>query len=170
MSTTNHVGNLGEAVVSLLFGRKTGGRYRFGVQFLGAKAQLLDFLIELLDEGGAPFGPYFFVQVKCTEDGDVGGSAPAVFTAAEVSNAQKKLVPVYLAAVRIVDEDSEEVFILAVDSSLEKGIAVVPNFFPLTDNSVRLKIYDEVKHHFDNNPINFVSELTRKARKIGGEN
>src|SRR4051812_2993790 len=38
----------------------------FRPRFLGEKAQTLDYLVELLDAGGAPF---FFVQVKATRQG-----------------------------------------------------------------------------------------------------
>jgi hypothetical protein len=62
----NHLGSLGENIVSLLLQRKLNGCYRFSVRFLGAKAELLDFLVELLDDDGKAYGPHFYLQVKTT--------------------------------------------------------------------------------------------------------
>ncbi|WP_296000175.1 hypothetical protein [Rugamonas sp.] len=164
MSTTNHLGNLGEDVVSLLFRRRIDKVYRFSVTFLGEKAQLLDFMVNLLDDNGSEYGPFFFLQVKTTATiGAPGAGIPATFTAEEVRNARARKVPVYLVAVESGDDDAERIFAIAIDETLKGGVAVVPPIFSLADKATRMRIYDEVHAYFLSEAKIFQSHLTRQA-------
>lgn len=94
MNAVNHLGNLGEDVVSLLFRRKIDDKFRFSVTFLGEKASLLDFMVNLLDDDGTAYGPYFFLQVKATEAiTRPGRLIPARFSAGEVESARGRKAP-----------------------------------------------------------------------------
>ncbi|GJI92739.1 hypothetical protein [Duganella hordei] len=164
MNTTNHLGNLGEDVVSQLFRRKINDVYRFSVTFLGEKTQFLDFIVNLLDGEGAEYGPFFFLQVKTTTKvPGQGRGISARFSAKEVRTACARKVPVYLVAVGCLSDDSEEIFAMAVDASLQGGVAVVPRIFSLSMKETRLRIYDEVHAYFQAEMPVFESQLTRKA-------
>lgn len=164
MHTKNHLGNLGEDVVSLLLSRKIENAYRFSTKFLGEKTQLLDFVVNLLDAKGSEYGPFFFMQVKTTESVTLGGSGiPARFSSAEVRAAQARKVPVYLVAVESLNDDAENVYVLGIDSSLSAGITVVPRLFSLKQHETRTTIYDEVHAYFQLHAQAFQSRLTRGA-------
>lgn len=140
--------------------------FRFSVTFLGAKAQLLDFMVNLLDADGYEYGPFFFLQVKTSGEVDGRKSIPARFSAKEVRRACARKVPVYLAAVGRLSDDFEDVYIIAVDASLQGGIRVVPKIFPLAMKETRLRIYDEVHAYFQSKASTFESLLTRKAHSF----
>ncbi|NYE64141.1 hypothetical protein FHW58_005376 [Duganella sp. 1224] len=164
MGITNHLGNLGEDLVSLLFRRRIDNAYRFSTTFLGEKAQLLDFMVNLLDDSGSAYGPFFFLQVKATNKPSPPGQLiPARFTSDEVKRALARRCPVYLVAVACVDDDSEEVFVIAVETTLTGGVAGVPRLFSLSETGTRLQIYKEVQTHFGSKMASFESLLTRKA-------
>lgn len=164
MSTTNHLGNLGEDIVSLLFSRKIDNAYKFSPTFLGEKAQLLDFMVNLLDDTGSAYGPFFFVQVKTTETRlQPKRSIPARFSAQEVRVAQARKCPVYLVAVASIDDDSEAIFAIAVDASYTNGLAAVPQLFSLLSKEIRMQIYNEVHAYFTSAMPGFASHLTRQA-------
>lgn len=162
--SADNVGALGEDIVAVLFGRKINGKFRFLPQRLGAKFELFDFIVQLLDETESPAGPYFFLQVKSTcEAGDVG-SISAPFTASEVQSAINRRAPVYLVGVRIPDDNGlEDVYALAVDSTLSKGVSVVPRYFSLSKKEVRLEIFDEVMTNFAKSGFAFESNFTRAS-------
>jgi hypothetical protein len=164
VSTANHLGNLGEYVVSLLFRRTVNDVYRFSVTFLGAKAQLLDFMVNLLDANGSEYGPFFFLQVKTSaKQPSRKQGIPARFSANEVSRACARKVPVYLAAVGRLSDDLEDIFIIGVDASLQGGVRRVPKIFSLALKETRLTIHDEVHAYFQFNAPIFESQLTQKA-------
>lgn len=62
MSTTNLLGNFGEGTVAQLLHRRTGGVHQFAARHLGEKAQFLDFIVNLVDEHGTEYGPFFFYK------------------------------------------------------------------------------------------------------------
>ena len=165
MAATNSVGKLGEYVVGTWFGRRLNNKFRFSVAALGEKYELLDFTVDLLDDNEKPFGPHFTVQVKCTsqEVPDAHG-IPAPYPKDAVDAAIKRKVPVYLVGVLLLDDESEEVYILAVDKTAAKtgkGIGSVPRRYSLKEPSVREAIYDEVCKYFDSIEDEFESKLIR---------
>lgn len=169
MHAKNHLGNLGEDLVSLLLSRKIRNAYRFSTKFLGEKAQLLDFMVNLLDAKGFEYGPFFFMQVKTTESVAFGRyGIPARFSSAEVRAAQARKVPVYLVAVESLADESENVYALGIDSGLARGIAVVPRLFSLKQEETRIAIFDEVHAYFQFQAKAFQSRLTRTATAPDG--
>ena len=168
MYAKNHLGNLGEDVVSLLMSRKINGAYRFSTKFLGEKAQLLDFMVSLLDAKGAEYGPFFFLQVKATESVAREANGISVrFSAGEVKAAQARKVPVYLAGVESLSDDDENVGVMGIDVHLLHGVTVVPRLFSLQLQETRQVIYDEVHAYFQSEAKAFVSRLTRDASTLG---
>lgn len=166
MRSKNHLGRFGERVVSLLFQRRINGEYRFWSTFLGEKAEAVDFIVHLLDSKGAPYGPYFFVQVKTTAASPTQGNlVPARFSAGEVEGARARGAPVYLIAVECLDEDSEEVYVLPIDESLPTGVSGVPRIYSLKDKETRLQIYREVHAYFESHPSGFRSALNCESRR-----
>jgi hypothetical protein len=165
VQTSNYVGRFGEDVVSRLLHRRVGGRIRFAARHLGDKAQLLDFIVNLVDEFGKEHGPFFFLQVRTTETvARQRQGIRAKFSSVEVKFVQARKVPVYLAAVVSKGDDCEDVYILGIDGLHEGGVRVVPRLFPLSDESVRLTVYEEVHDYFASGLKVFVSRLT-KGRK-----
>jgi hypothetical protein len=160
MSTEDQLGRLGESIVARLFHLETLGVYRFSCCFLGAKAQL-DFLINLLDENGIEYGPFFFVQVKTTAGIAASSSGvPVRLRGAQMRAAKARKVPVYLAAVSSVDGDLEEVYAIAIDAALQSGVSVVPRLFSLRQEETRLMIFNEVHEYFQSGMKVFKSQLT----------
>lgn len=159
---SDSVGALGEDVVGVLFGRKIEKKFRFLPQSLGAKFELFDFIVQLLDDTEHPYGPYFFLQVKSTCDCHDNASVSAPFSAEEVRRALGRRAPVYLVGVYIPEDgEPEEVFALAVDSNLTKGISVVPRHFSLREKDVRMAIFAEVHSYFESPGSSFSSKLSR---------
>jgi hypothetical protein len=162
VNTANHLGKLGESIVSRLFHLEISGTYRFSTCFLGAKAQF-DLLVNLLDERGLEYGPFFFVQIKTTASLNTARHGiPVRLRASHVKLAKARKVPVYLLAVRSVDGSLEEVYAIAVDGSLTHGLAVVPRLFSLRSEETRLTIYNEVHQYFQSGLKSFTSNLTWK--------
>jgi len=126
---------------------------------------LLDFIVNLVDEFGKEHGPFFFLQVRTTEVvARQRQGIRANFSPLEVKFVQARKVPVYLAAVVSKEDDCEEIYVLGIDGLHEGGVRVVPRLFPLSDESVRLEIYQEVNDYFESGLKIFVSRLT-KGRK-----
>lgn len=154
---TNILGARGEMNVALTMMRDINDKPLFSVKFLGEKAKLLDFVVNLLDDKESEIGPYFMIQVKSTKVAEIEGSIPAKFTAKEVMEAKQRKIPIYLASVAEIKGRTREIFFLAVDSTRNKGVSVVPRLHNL-DCDVTLKaLYDEVKKYHDNQSHNFVS-------------
>jgi len=120
--------------------------------------------VRLLDDTCSAYGPFFLLQVKTTERFlSSGRSIPARFSEEEVASAKASLVPVYLVGVECLDDDTEEVYAIAVDVSLDRGLAAVPKLFSLRKKEIRMMIYREVQDYFNSAPCDFRSALTREA-------
>lgn len=159
---SNLLGNFGEGAVSQLLHRKMAGVHQFAARHLGEKAQLLDFIVNLVDDRGTEYGPFFFLQVRTT----AAIMRPrqgirANFSAREVRLVQARRVPAYMAAVLDKGDGSEEIYILGIDAKQKGGIAVVPRLFPLSEEGVRKAIYREVHGYFESGVKAFMSRLTR---------
>src|SRR5438094_8618833 len=98
MHITNRIGDRGEIAAQMCFARAVDGQYGFEVAFLGAKAQLLDLRVALLDQTGRVFGPHFYVQVKSHRERP-GRRFPCRLSAAEVRSSRAGLVPIYVVGV-----------------------------------------------------------------------
>lgn len=157
---SNRLGRRGEDAVSSIFGRDVLGKPRFSTHFLGEKAELLDFVVNLVDEKEAEIGPFFMLQVKTTKGAHPGKSIDAPFSAAEVAKAVERKVPVYVVAVDAGPRD-EKVYFLAVESTRKGGISTVPRLFNLDCEVTLEELYDEVFHYFMDKPYVFKSKFVR---------
>lgn len=167
MQNSNRLGDFGEDTVSQLLHRRIAGAHPFSVHRLGEKAPTLDFIVNLVDARGHEYGPFFFIQVRTTgRIARAGQGICANFSAHDVALAQARRVPVYLAAVLSTDNNSEEIYVLGIDSAQTGGVRFVPRLFALSDETVRMAIYHEVHAYFDSGVKKFVSRLTRKTGRI----
>ncbi len=168
MAMSNDIlGARGEAAVSTCLMRPLGdsNTAQFRPLFLGEKAELLDFLVLLLDPDERALGPHFFLQVKttaCHTQKDTQSIA-ARFSADEVARIQKWKAPTYLAAVDASKEDREFIYIRGINSDREKGIASVKKAFSLNDKTLRKKLYQEVKGHFDSRDHHFKTSIIQDS-------
>ena len=98
MSTQNAIGDRGESI----FTTRITQYNLFKVYFLGEKAPIVDFLLEILDEQH-PY--YFMVQVKSTELGyNKDGKLKAVVPNDKYVKLVERLVPTYVAGVDVSTE------------------------------------------------------------------
>ena len=98
MVDRNAIGDRGETIFNT---RITEGNM-FKVYFLGEKAPIVDFLLEILDED-KPY--YFMVQVKSTEQGlDRKGFLKAKVPQDKLKKLVRRLVPTYVSGVDIKTE------------------------------------------------------------------
>lgn len=156
------LGERGEYYIGKLFNTRIKGRKWFKPHFLGAKAQLFDFAVNLTNDKGDEFGPFFFLQVKASGIDFLGASINADFSTEEVAKAQERKVPTYLVAVDVSDEETEVAFFTAVESNRKKGFAKVSRQHCLTSQSTRLDLWKEVSDFFDNKTHVFKSKFVRK--------
>jgi hypothetical protein len=163
MNTSNLLGTFGEGAVSQFLHSKINGVYHFSARQLGEKAQLLDFIVNLVDSRGKEYGPFFFLQVRTTAAIALPRQGIRVnFNAHEVKLVQARKVPIYLAAVQDAEGSSAEAYIVGIDAAQRVGVRVVPRLFKLSDEAVRMAIYLEVHAYFESGMKSFVSRLTRK--------
>ena len=148
--TITLLGKRGEYAIGsqLLRPLKDGSHPIFDPCHLGEKAELLDFVVRL-QEDGHPFGPYFFLQVKATGLKPEGGSVRAEFSQEEVTRAQAMKAPVYVAAVDASECNQEKIYIQPIYNGRKKGISRIKTSKPLADVNVLLALYEEVKAHFE---------------------
>ena len=142
MSTANFVGERGEI---LAYARLTDyqglPRPLFRPYFLGAKAQTIDYLVEL-EGAGHVFTPYFFVQVKATAKIE---RQPGRNLRVKVSLKDIKLLVRYPAPTYIlgIEERTEQGFIFAVTPGMMKALSSLPTRHQLTIPTLQA-LYDEV--------------------------
>jgi hypothetical protein len=113
----------------------------FRPRFLGEKAQVLDFLVELL---GTSSPAFFFVQVKATRKGYTKRPPRRLkidLTEEEMRRFASYPAPVYLAG---IDEPQKLAYLLAVLASTQEAIPSFPTSFPL-DCANLARLYDEVR-------------------------
>ena len=142
MSAANFVGERGEA---LAYARLTDyqglPRPLFRPYFLGARAQTIDYLIEL--EGvSQPFTPYFFVQVKATAQ---VGRQPGRNLRVKVSLKDSALLVRYPAPTYIlgIEERTGQGFIFAVTAGTTKALSSLPTRHQMTIPTLQA-LHDEV--------------------------
>jgi hypothetical protein len=159
-SENDDLGARGEDAISTCLRRPLSATQKpqFRPKRLGEKAELLDFVVFLVDDNGKQLGSHFFLQVKTTRDVDANSTA-ASFSADEVRRAQALKTPAYLAAVDASRPDKEAVCVLGIGTSRLKGYASIPKRLSLDDTKVRNALYDEVKAHFDSRVFTFDSKV-----------
>ena len=102
MTSSNAIGDRGESI----FTTRITQENLFRVYFLGEKAPIVDFLLEILDEKN-PY--YFMVQVKSTEKGyNKKGRLKASVPIKKLNKLIDKALPTYIAG---VDLNSEIVYV-----------------------------------------------------------
>jgi hypothetical protein len=115
---TNDIGNRGETI----FASRISANYDFKVYFMGEKAPIGDFILEINDENT----PYeCMVQVKGTTQGyNVGdGRLKAKVEPSKLQKLLNRPLPTYVAG---VDVDREEVYIAPVFTVAHDYTATIP--------------------------------------------
>lgn len=123
-----------------------GPRVLFEPYLIGGKAPTFDYIVYLLDASGHRSGPFFFVQVKTTDQRPQPGDPyPIKFTATDVARAIATKVPFFLCVVDRSAKQQARMFVRGVDSKRTKGISRVAARHDLTTDAVKIAIYDEVE-------------------------
>jgi hypothetical protein len=156
---SNVTGAKGEMNVSLCLMRDINGKPLFSVRPLGEKAELLDFVVNLLDDKESEVGAFFMIQVKATKSAEAGKSIDVNFDADQVAKALNRKVPVYLMAVDMGGGRAREIYFVAVDNLREKGFRAVPRVHNLDCDITLRALYDEVVAYHDVKGHNFVSNF-----------
>ena len=157
---SNNLGSRGESAVATCLLRPLGdsNTVQFRPFFLGEKAELLDFLVLLVNKDDQALGPHFFLQVKATAGNTNNGSSiKAIFTADEVARVQKWKAPTYIAAIDASKPDQESIYIRSIKSDRKKGISSVSTKSSLNDPALRQRIYKEIVKHFQSRVYNFTT-------------
>jgi hypothetical protein len=143
MAARDDIGRRGEYIfcmrVTALCGRR---RPYFQPYFLGAKAEILDFLVELVDTGHRT--PFFFVQVRATRKGYTRTPPRRLkvgMSAEDVHRFSLRLAPTYLVG---IDEPADVGYVVGIVEGMKRPIASVPTTFPLDGNTLPL-LYQEVQ-------------------------
>jgi hypothetical protein len=156
MRVNNLVGERGENAVHMCFIKLISGHNGFEPHFLGAKAQLIDFHVALLDENGKAFGPHFFVQVKARHGKSVG-SFNTGFTSHYVKSAKEGWVPFYVVGVDLVSNKREDVWLCGLET--QTTLNTIPRSHNLKSQTTLKRLYTEVLKHFDSNSYAFTTTL-----------
>lgn len=156
MQISNRIGDRGEIAAQLCFARAVDGHYGFEVAFIGAKAQLLDLRVALLDQTGRVFGPHFYVQVKSHGERP-GRRFSCRLNAIAVRSAKAGLVPVYVVGVELVGDTTENVWICGLQQ--QHALPSLPKSHSLKDRNTLVRLYRDVLVHFQGAQYTFSTEL-----------
>lgn len=132
---SNEIGDLGEHIFNVEISRD----YTFRPRHLGEKWPASDFYVELI----GPTEVFFFiVQVKATHKGlNRNGNLKVKVPKEKLHKLNEYYCPTYVAG---VDNDTDEVYLVSVNTKRRKGISSLPTNFNLNKIN-RAKLYDEVK-------------------------
>jgi hypothetical protein len=143
MAERDDIGSRGEFIFSARIMAFCGRpRPYFRPYFLGAKAETIDFLVELVDAGDRT--PYFFAQVRATQKGYTKKSPrrlKAGMSAADVELFALKPAPTYLIG---VDEPGDIGFVVGILEGMKTAIPSIPTTFPLDSSTLPL-LHNEVQ-------------------------
>ncbi|WP_044634126.1 DUF4365 domain-containing protein [Neotamlana sedimentorum] len=140
---SNEIGELGEGIFNVAISRD----YKFRPRHLGEKWPASDFYVELI-------GPteifFFIVQVKATESGiNNKGNLRVKVPKKKLHDLNSYYCPTYVAG---VDNDTEEVYLVSVNTRRRKGISSLPTKFVLNKQN-RIKLFEEVQKFWLNSDI-----------------
>ncbi|NRS90806.1 hypothetical protein HNQ02_003753 [Flavobacterium sp. 7E] len=140
---SNEIGELGETLFNLAISRD----YIFRPRHLGEKWPASDFYVELI----GPTEVFFFiVQVKATHSGlNNKGNLKIKVPKQKLHDLNSYFCPTYVAG---VDNDSEEVYLVSINTNRRKGISSLPTKFILNKQN-RIKLFNEVKDFWLNSNI-----------------
>lgn len=147
MPTNNAIGDNGEAIFC---GRITQD-FIFKVYFLGEKAPIVDFMLEILDSGNHSY--FCLVQVKSTTHGyQVGGNLKASITEDDLNKLIERPLPTYVAGVDIINE---AVYLCpAFDSKVKYPSIPVTHKLTLLNKVASklelLKLKEDIMNYWDN--------------------
>jgi hypothetical protein len=146
------IGKRGEALFRVAITRWCGGRQWFDDNFLGEKAEGLDFTVQML--GSAVFHASFYVQVKSTAHPKRYkgvGKDRRLRVALKASDAAKlgtMKVPVYVVGVDVL---SEKAYIRNVKAGTKRGFTGIPTQSVLNCKTIR-RLWNEVEEFWQSRP------------------
>lgn len=141
MAANDVVGERGEWLCQLALTRKVGGTSLFLPRFLGEKWPVVDLLVDVRNPPAGGPRPFFFAQVKSTQQGyQPNGRLKIPSVAREAAQALAAYpVPAYLLG---VDEPQGRVYIVAVQGTIA-GMSSMSAAHELTEARLE-RLRDEV--------------------------
>jgi len=143
MAGRDDIGSRGEFVfcarIMAFCGRR---RPYFRPYFLGEKAEVFDFFVELVDAGDRT--PFFFVQVRSTQKGCTKKHPRRLkvgISATDVELFSLKPAPTYLVG---IDEPADAGYIVGIVEGMNTTISSIPTTFPLDCTTLPL-LHQEVQ-------------------------
>lgn len=138
------LGQRGESIFYVLmtaFHSETGPIFK--PQVLGAKWETTDYLVELVDHGGADLVPFFFVQVKTTRQGYTreNGRLRAAVPESDMRRLAAYPAPTYVVG---IDEKRGAGYIVSANGERTSRLPSIPTAFPI-DTQVRERLWEEVR-------------------------
>jgi hypothetical protein len=146
------IGKRGEALFRVAITRFCGGKPWFDDTFKGAKAEGLDFEVQLIDS--SVFHANFYVQVKATARTNrysgVGNRRKILVTlkAADAVKLGEMKVPVYVVGIDIL---SGKAYIKNIKAGATKGFTGISTRRPLNCRAIR-KLWNEVEAFWKSRP------------------
>lgn len=156
MRDADAVGRMGEDYVPSALHRQISKKNLFKATHLGAKYELFDFMVNLLNDDGLPSGPFFLLQVKATEVNSFDDPVEVRFTREQVAMAHLRKVPAYLLGVQIRGNRMRGYFV-SIDNDREKGYAAIPKTYEFKNDKNLKLLYNEINEHFNGHEINLKS-------------
>jgi len=158
VSTNNIIGDIGEEYVSHTLHRVIGKDRLFRVTPLGAKYELFDFMVNIINPDGAPTGHFFLLQVKAQAVDDFNRPLKVEFTREEVQMVKLRKVPSYLVGVH-VNGNRQRGYFIALDCNRDVGVYSVPKTYKLKNDNNLLMLCSEVSSYFDQHANIFSSKF-----------
>lgn len=152
------VGRMGEDYVPSTMHRQIKKRNLFKATHLGAKYELFDFMINLLNDRGLPSGPFFLLQVKATEVKSFAEPIVARFSREEVLMAHLRKVPAYLLVVQVCGNRVKGHFV-AIDKERQQGFTTFPKTYEFKNDKNLEILYNEIGEYFNSHEIEFTSNF-----------
>jgi hypothetical protein len=157
MLTTDLIGERGENALEMRFLRAINGHNGFDPVFLGAKVQLLDYRVALLDSSGKAFGPHFYVQVK-THNPTGKGTLSVGWDTTKIDQARAGIAPVFIAGVELVSSKKEKVWICGVTTQTK--LSSILKKHSLENDNTLIKLYGDVLDYYKTLKYGFSTSLT----------
>jgi hypothetical protein len=142
------LGERGETIFRFLINKfHTGRGFLFRTQFLGDKWPCVDCIVELVNAGNTT--PYFFVQVKATQQGYTGsGRLKVQVTSEKVCELARYPAPTYIVG---IDETKAKGYIISANGENDTAVSSLSIRFPINKRN-REKLWKEVKDFWDAYP------------------